>query len=181
MNCWKSINFNKEFGHNRIKLVSFLIGLLAFIFLYVPISIAQQSNNVNEAGFLPLMIALLLLPSFHSFMHILPLIIMNKRVKVFYQTKIKFLPVFNYYTKNHLTKKVSLIVALAPTFLITIPGIAASYIYADFYFYLLLFTSIHIGISFIDFLYAIHIIKAPKKAFIENRNNGIDILLKARG
>src|SRR5699024_8819702 len=82
-------------------------------------------------------------------------------------------------TKSQLTKKVSLMVALAPTILITIPGIAASYMVADFYVYILLFTSVHIGISFIDFLYVVNIAKAPKKSFIENDRNGFDILIKA--
>ncbi|OZU87920.1 hypothetical protein CIL03_14555 [Virgibacillus indicus] len=180
MNCWKSINFTKEFGHRRLKLVSFLIGMLAFIFLYVPISITQNANAVNEAAFLPLIIALVLLPTVHSLMHILPLIIMNKRIKIYYNTKSKFLPVFNYYTQYHLTKKVSLLVALAPSILITIPGLIGSYLFAEVYVFILLFTCVHIGISFIDFLYVIHILKAPKSAFIENGNDGIDILLKTK-
>src|SRR5699024_12097165 len=96
-----------------------------------------------------------------------------------YKTKNKKLPIFTYYTKSQLTKKVSLMVALAPTILITIPGIAASYMVAEFYVYILLFTSVHIGISFIDFLYVVHIAKAPKKSFIENDRNGFDILIKA--
>lgn len=180
MNCWKSINFTKEFGHHRLKLVSFLIGMLAFIFLYVPISITHNPNAVNEAVLLPSIIALILLPTVHSLMHILPLIIMNKRVKIYYNTKSKFLPVFNYYTQNHLTKKASLLVALAPSILITVPGLIGSYLFSEVYVYILLFTCTHIGISFIDFLYVIHILKAPKHAFIENGNNGIDILLKTK-
>src|SRR5699024_4312869 len=133
MNCWKSVNITKEFGLSRLYLVSFLTGLLAFIFLYVSFSILQGDIHVHESG-------------------IVPLIMMNKSVKFIYKTKNKKLPVFTYYTKSQLTKKVSLMVALAPTILITIPGIAASYMVADFYVYILLFTSVHIGISFIDFL-----------------------------
>lgn len=179
MNCWKSVNITKEFGLSRLYLVSFLTGLLAFIFLYVPFSILQGDIHVNESGIVPFILGLVLLPTIHSFMHILPLIMMNKSVKFIYKTKNKKLPVFTYYTKSQLTKKVSLMVALAPTILITIPGIAASYMVADFYVYILLFTSVHIGISFIDFLYVVHIAKAPKKSFIENDRNGFDILIKA--
>ncbi|MEC5423699.1 DUF3267 domain-containing protein [Virgibacillus sp. C22-A2] len=179
MNCWKSINLTKEFGHSRLYIVSFLIGLLSFIFLYVPISIAQGTNHTNEAGFLPFIISLILLPTLHSLMHILPLILMKKRLKIIYKGKNKILPILNYYTKFHLTKKASLIVALAPTLLITIPGIAASYLFIDYSVYILLFTCVHIGITFIDFLYVLYIVKAPKKAFIENGNDGFDILIKS--
>ena len=180
MKCWKSINFTKEFGHFRLQLISFLIGMLAFIFLFVPISILKGGSDVNEAAFLPLVIALLLLPTVHSLMHILPLIVMNKRLKIYYNMKSKFLPVFNYYTQNHLTKKASLLVVLAPSILITVPGIITSYLFAEVYVFILLFTCVHIGISFIDFLYVIHILKAPKRAYIENVNDGIDILLKVK-
>lgn len=179
MNCWKSVNLVKEFGYNRLFLVSFLIGLLTFIVLYVPASIIHGTSHVKESGFLPFVIALLLLPTLHSLTHILPLIIMNKRVKVIYKTKKWIVPVFSYNTKYHLTKKASLIVAIAPTIFLTVPSMTASYISKDYYVYYLLFTAVHIGISFLDLLYINHIIKAPKKAFIENRNDEFDILIKA--
>lgn len=178
MNCWKSINLVKEFGYNRLLLVSFLIGLLAFIVLFVPVSIAHSGEHVKQSGILPFVVSLVLLPTIHSLTHILPLIIMNKRIKVVYKTKTWLLPVFNYYTKYHLTKKASLFVTLAPTFLITIPAITASWVFAGYYVYILLFTAVHIGISFLDILYASYIIKAPRSAYIENSNDGFDILLK---
>ncbi|GAB3060565.1 DUF3267 domain-containing protein [Virgibacillus ainsalahensis] len=176
MNCWKSINLNKEFGKQRLYFVSFLISLSAFIVLYVPASIIHHMKHVNEGGFILFLLALFLLPAIHAFMHILPLILMKRRVKVIYRTKYKLFPIINYYTKFHLTKKASIITAIAPTILLTVPGLAASYLMGDYYFYLLLLTSIHIGISFIDFIQIYHILKAPKKAYIDNRNNDIDIL-----
>lgn len=179
MNCWKSINLTKEFGLNRLYIISLLTGLLAFIFLYVPFSILHGDIHVNESGIVPLIIGLIMLPTIHSFMHILPLIMMNKRVKLIYKTKNKALPLFTYHTKAHVTKKASLVVALAPTALITVPGMVASYFFSGFYVYILLFISVHIGISFVDFLYVVYISKAPKRSFIENDNNGFDILIKA--
>ncbi|WP_099157336.1 DUF3267 domain-containing protein [Virgibacillus ndiopensis] len=180
MNCWKSININKEFGLNRIYFISFLIGLTTFIFLYVPFSIIHDSTNVNESGIIPFTAAIIMLPVLHSFMHILPLIMMKKRTKLNYKLKSRIKPSFTYFPMAYLTKPVSLFVALAPTLFITLPGLIASYLFHDFYVYILLFTSIHIGFSFMDFLYAIHIIKAPKRAFIENGNGGFDILVKAQ-
>lgn len=179
MNCWKSINLVKEFGYHRLLFVSFLVSLLAFIVLFVPVSISHHGSHVKESGLLIFIAALLLLPAAHSLAHIFPLIIMNKQVKVVCKMKNRFLPVFNYYTKYLLTKRTSLFVALAPTLFITIPGILVSCFYADYYVYILLFTAVHIGASFLDILYVFHIIKAPKKAYIEYANTGFDILLKA--
>lgn len=179
MNCWKSVNITREFGMNRLYMVSFILGLLSFIFLYVPFSIFHGDIHVNESGIIPLFIGLIFLPTIHTFMHILPLIIMNKRVKLKYKKSKKVLSLFTYYTKGHVTKKATLAALLTPTVFITIPGVIASYIFADYYVYLLLFTAVHIGMSFIDFLSVLYIAKAPKAAFVENSNNGFDILIKA--
>jgi hypothetical protein len=178
MNCWKSINLIKEFGHYRLLFISFLVGLFAFILLYVPISISHHASHVNESGFVIFIIALLLLPAFHSLTHIFSLIIMNKQVKIVCNVRNRFLPVFNYYTKYLLTKRASLFVALAPTLFITIPGIAISCFYAEYYVYTLLFTAVHIGLSFMDILYIAYIMRAHKKAYIEYGTKGFDILLK---
>ncbi|MFC2947947.1 DUF3267 domain-containing protein [Virgibacillus sediminis] len=180
MNCWKSININKEFGLKRMNFISFLTSILAFTILYVSVSIVHGRAPNKEAAFLPFLIISFFLPMLHTLMHILPLILMNKRVKFTCKKKYKCIPVISYKTKCHLTKRASFITAAAPTLMLTIPGITASYLLPDYYFYFLMVTSIHIGISFIDYLYIAYIWKAPKSAFIENRNDGFDILLKAQ-
>ncbi|WP_249870176.1 DUF3267 domain-containing protein [Oceanobacillus saliphilus] len=178
MNCWKSINITKEIGQTRLVLISSIIGILSFLLLYVPISLFHGTTQINDAGILPLLIGLIMLPSLHSFMNILPLFFMRKRIKIYFTSKVKWYPTFHYYTKTHLSKTESLLVGFAPTLLITIPGLAASFIFTDFYGYILIFTCIHIGITVIDFLFLQHVIKAPKKAFIQNVHDGFDILLK---
>lgn len=181
MNCWKSINFTKEFGVNRLYLLSFLIGLLSFIFLFVPFSSIHGTTHVNEFGILPFLGLIILLPTIHSFMHILPLIMMKKRINIYFNLKKNIIPTCKYHSKTFLSKPISLMVAFAPTLFITIPGIYASLVFADYYVYILLFTAIHIGASFTDFLYILHISKAPKRAFIESENDGFAILVKAKG
>ncbi|HLR62125.1 MAG TPA: DUF3267 domain-containing protein [Lentibacillus sp.] len=178
MSCWKIINFNKEYGINRLYLQSFLIGLLAFIFLYVPFSIKHGTISMNESGILPLIIMVCCLPVIHSLMHILPLIMMNKRARLIYKRNTILFPIINYYTKKQLTKKASLLAAVAPTILITIPGMTAAYLFSEFYVYFLIFTAAHIAMTYTDFLYISSIAKAPKQSFVENRNNEITILVK---
>ncbi|AXI08708.1 hypothetical protein CUC15_07175 [Oceanobacillus zhaokaii] len=179
MNCWKSVSSTKEFGQNRLFLTSSLVAILTFILLYVPFSIIHEVNYVDEAGTIPFIIVLCILPFLHTSMHILPLIMMKKRVKIiFNQTKSTGLPI-NYYVKTHLTKKAAIIVAIAPTLLLTLPGLITSYYFREYFVYILLLTCIHIGISFIDFWYIKQIIHAPKTAYIEKGQDGVDILLKA--
>ncbi|API91086.1 MULTISPECIES: DUF3267 domain-containing protein [Virgibacillus] len=181
MNCWKSINLAKDFGRNRLLLMSSLITLFSFILLYVSITIAQGSTaEVSEAGIIPFLLLLLLLPTIHSSMHILPLILMNRRMKIIFKLKNGCFPVFYYYTKYHLTKKAYFIVALAPTILLTIPGVVASYYFNNYSVYILLLTSANIGIAFIDLLYISYLWKAPKQSVIESSEdgNGLDILIQ---
>lgn len=180
MNCWKSINFTKEFGINRLYFLSFLIGLLSFIFLFIPFSSIHGTTHVNEFGIVPFLGLVILLPTIHSFMHILPLIMMNKRTKINFNFKKSILPTCKYHAKTFLSKPMSLMVASAPTLFVTVPGIVASLVFADYYVYILLLTAIHIGSSFTDFLYIMHISKAPKRAYIESENEGFAILVKAK-
>lgn len=177
MNCYKSINITKEIGQNRLFIISMLIGTLSFIVLYVPYSL-HHASHLKQTGLLPFIIALSLLPSIHVCMNILPLIIMKKRIKVYYKRKYIFFPAFYYYTASHLTKKAALSAAIAPTLFITIPGLIASFLFPDFFVYILFLTCIHMGFSFIDFLVIRHIMKAPKRALFQNVNDGFDILLK---
>ena len=180
MNCLKSINFKKEFGVNRIFFLSFLIGLMSFIFLFITFSSIQGTAYANEFGIIPFLGIVILLPTIHSFMHILPLIMLKKRTKVYFNLKRSIIPTFKYHSNTFLSKTTSLMMAIAPTIFITIPGLIASLLVADYYVYILLFTAIHIGASFTDYLCICHVAKAPKKAFIENQNEGFAILVKTK-
>ncbi|MUK90076.1 DUF3267 domain-containing protein [Ornithinibacillus sp. L9] len=178
MNCLKSINLHKEYGKQWIRFISCLTGLLAFVFMYVPATIIHGGNQVNESGVFYLIIALIFLLPLHSFVHKLPLLMVKKKNST-KNIKKKSKRITNRYPHIQLSKMHFLLVALAPTIIVTIPGILASFLIPEFYVFILIFTSIHIGITFIDFIYIFHIARAPKEAFVENGNEGFHILLKA--
>jgi hypothetical protein len=178
MNCWKSVNLDKQYGNGWIKLISIFTTLISFLFLFVGFSIMHKEFQVTDSGIILFILVVILLPTLHSFMHILPLFIVKRRINLAIIRK-KALPVFTFYTEDHFSKNAYIISALTPTVLITIPGFIASLLFPSIYIYFLLTTSINIGISFLDFLFIHHIIKAPKNAYIENSDEGFDILLKA--
>ncbi|MDL4842754.1 DUF3267 domain-containing protein [Aquibacillus rhizosphaerae] len=177
MNCWKTVNVNREVGINRIYLISLLLGLLSFIFLYIPFSIIHQSNNFKDHGIFPLLIGLALLPLVHKLTHILPLILTNKKVKIKWRLKSKFFPVFFLSTKTKMSKQTSIFTLLAPTLFLTIPGLISSYLFVDYFAYFLIFTAVNIGLSFTDFIYASKFLSAPRKCIVENDDDGYDILV----
>ncbi|MUV36598.1 putative membrane protein YhaJ [Lentibacillus sp. JNUCC-1] len=178
MNCWKSINIEKDYGSNRLYLMSSLIGLGSFIILFVPVSMIHGTDTIADQGMVLFILALVMLPTLHSLAHILPLLITNKPVKIKYKTRVKCLPTFHCYSGSYLSKKLALAIMLLPTLLITIPGLALSLASPSLFAYALVFTALHIGVSFRDFVYIVHILRAPKSAVVENGANDLDILVK---
>lgn len=178
MNCWKSVHLEKEFGLSYLRAMSFIISITAFIFSYLILSIYHGSHYVKETGVFIFLAAILLLPFLHILTHILPLILLKKPVKFTFYKKNRLVPVCTYYTRTYLTKKVSILVALSPTFLVTLPLIGLSFYFVDYYVYILLIVSLHLGMSFTDFLYVRQLANAPSKALVDNGVGQFDVLLK---
>ncbi|MFD1017754.1 DUF3267 domain-containing protein [Thalassobacillus hwangdonensis] len=180
MNCWKTVNIDKDFGLNRIYLISFLTGLLSFLMLYIPYSIFHGAHDVKDHGFLPLVVILFFLPILHRMMHLLPLILTYKKVKVKWKFKRRLYPTFHYRCHSKLSKRTSILMALAPTLFITLPSLSMGYVFPNYFAYFVLFASVNIGLSFPDFLYINHFMRAPKQCIIENAKDGYDILIQRK-
>lgn len=178
MNCWKSVNITKELGVSRIYMMSLLLGLMSFIILYLPISMYHHSHSVKDYGILPLFFVLFFLPTIHKLMHIIPLLLMYKRVRIEWRLVKGIMPTFSYRTMSVLSKRTSILMAIAPTVFLTIPAIISSGVFPSFFTYFLIFSAVNIGLSFTDFLYVNQFLKAPRKCIIENAREGFDILIK---
>lgn len=177
MNCLKSVQFNKEFGVSYLRSLAIILSLVSFIMFYLILSVFHGSHTVEDTGIFLFLIAIILLPLLHMTFHLLPLIILRKGTKFILCKKKRLFPVLTYSTNSYLTKRVSIIKALSPTILITIPTIVASFYFSNYYVFIALFASIHLGISLRDFIFIHHIIKAPKKALIEDDSEGFSVLL----
>ncbi|GAE93678.1 hypothetical protein JCM21714_2781 [Gracilibacillus boraciitolerans JCM 21714] len=177
MNCWDSININKQLGHYRSIILSFLFGLLSFILLYLPFSLIHKEIMVKDHGLIPLTIGLAILPLMHKIIRIIPLKCLNKNIKLKWKWEKKIFPNFNLCEHSHTTKPVLLIALLLPTIVITIPCVIGSFFLAAYYPYFLLGGAINLSLSFIDFLYIRQLWKAPKKCVISNDEKGYDILI----
>ncbi|MFC0523494.1 DUF3267 domain-containing protein [Pontibacillus salicampi] len=177
LSCWKSFNITKEFGSDRIYLMSLILGTLSFIFLYLPASMYHQNHTMEEYGLLPITVALFMLPAVHKLMHLLPLVLLNKRLRIRWKLKRGIFPTFSYRTQASLSKGTSILMALTPTLFLTIPGLVTSYMFPSYFAYIILFTSVNIALSFTDFLCVRQFLLAPKKCIIENAKDGYDILI----
>lgn len=178
MNCWKTVNLSREYGANRIYLVSLLNGMLSFIILYLAFSMIHQPGTFKDHGLFPLLLGIAALPALHKLIHILTLISIKKRVKIRLKKKFGFIPSLSFLTKSKMSKSTSLAVLLAPTFCLTVVGILSSYFFAEYYVYFLIFTAVNVGCSSTDYLYIHQMLKAPKRCVIENARDGYDILVQ---
>lgn len=176
MHCWKSVNPAKDFGLQRLRFWSFSIGMLTFFILFVPFSILHGTVKTNEDGLFLFALALLLLPLLNIAARILPMKLAGRQMGI--RLSGRNFPFFTYYTESYLTKKASLTAMMLPSVLITAPSLAACFFYQDFYVYILLFTCFQLGFSFLDFVLFYHLIKAPRKAVVQQFQGSMDILLK---
>lgn len=177
VNCLKSIQFKKEFGISYLRSLAIILSLTSFITFYLILSVFHGSHTVEDTGIFIFLIAMPLLPLLHMIFHLLPLMILRKGTKFILFKDKHQIPILTYNIQSYLTKRVSLIKALSPTLLITLPTIIASFYFSNYYVFIALLASLHLGISLRDFIFIHYIIKAPKKALIEVSSDGFSVLL----
>ncbi|CQR47046.1 hypothetical protein BN1058_01335 [Paraliobacillus sp. PM-2] len=177
MNCWKSVNVQREVGINRIYILSFLIGFLSFIFLFIPFSIIHQTSNMKDHGIFPLILSLILLPFVHKLAHFIPLLLTNRTFKLKCRINKRKFPIISLLSTVKMSKRTSIITLLAPTIIITMPCLIASYLFPNYFAYFVIFASVNIGLSSTDFLYMNRFLRAPRKCIVENDGSGYDILI----
>lgn len=178
MNCWKTVNIQRDVGQGRVYLLSLISGMLAFIFLFLPYSILHLEAAIKDPGIWLISLMMLTLPFLHKIAHIASLGLLNKRIKIKWERKYWLIPFFSYQMLTSLSKKTSIIIWLAPTIFITVPCLILAVVFPAYYPYLLIFAAVNIGLSFSDFIYIKQFLQAPKKCIIENARDGYDILIK---
>lgn len=178
MNCWKSVNISHDYGSSRVQLMSIILGLVSFLVLYVPFSMYHSVGKIHENGIYLFLIALFLLPSMHKLTHILPAIMLYKRLQVKFKWKNIMFLTLCYKLESPLTKFSSIFLALGPSILLTLPLLIMANLFIGYMPYLMLLASFNIALSFTDFLYVHHFFKAPKRCIIEEAKDGYDILIK---
>ncbi|WP_223700803.1 DUF3267 domain-containing protein [Sutcliffiella deserti] len=176
MNCWKSINITKQYGTNRLTLISLILTLLSFILFYLSYSLIYAEIIVSSRYFGWFCLALASMFTLHKLCHALPLLATKKQVK--FRWKLKgFMPYIAIKTKQSFSKNESYLVFLAPFLIITVSLIFLTSIFPSYYHYFSMLAALNIGLCFTDFLYIRHIQSAPSACQVEELDHGFDILL----
>ncbi|OZM58151.1 hypothetical protein CIB95_00815 [Lottiidibacillus patelloidae] len=176
MNCWKSINIHRDYGTLRLSLFSIIVTFFYFIAFYLVFSAFHYEEQFYELGLVPFLFGLCLIIPVHKLMHLLPLWLTGTKVD-FNIVSIKGLPIPSYCIDEKVSKNKTMFSMLLPFISITITAIIGSVMFPNFFHYFSIFSSINFGLSVIDLLFLFQLLKAPRHAYIENSDVGIDILV----
>ena len=176
LHCWKTINVKKQYGFDRIFMLSSILVLAVFSFFYVMLEIIND-NPLSDDRFMVFLLSFLLLYPTHKAIHYLPLIRYRNRIHFSIKIQFGFMPVLVIRIKEPVPKVLFLFALLAPFFIINSILIAGAFILPEFGHYFTMLLSFHCGLCLIDLLYIKNLARSPKKALIEETETGYEILI----
>lgn len=177
MNCWRTINIQKQYGTHRVYFLSSLTMLFAFIFLYAPAIYVFVPTTFYDNYFTLLFIALWLMFFVHKFFHLFPLLTLGNKVKKSFMMKYHIIPYIEIRVNEPVPKWLFLLSLLAPFFIINSLLVASCYFFSHYVHYFTILLAYHIGICVSDFISTKNVLSAPNQAYIEENEEGFQILV----
>lgn len=177
MNCWKTINFTKQYGSQRLFILSSLTMLSTFILAYVPATYLFVPESFYDNYFIFFAAGLWFIYPLHKLLHYLPIAHLGKIIKKHITFRYGLMPVINIRITEPISKWLFLTAALAPTLVINSLLLAACFIYPHYVHYLIILFAYHAGISFSDMVCVKNVLTAPNHSYIEENEDGFEILL----
>lgn len=179
MQCWKSINIKRQYGYDRIFLISSFIVFLVFSFMYIGITFFVDSGSSSEYFFIFLLSFLAVYPV-HKLLHYLPLASQKGRVRIIRYNQYRIVPMFVIRICEPIQKQRFILALLLPFLCLSTLFLVGMLMFPAFAHYFLLLFAYHCGMSVMDLIYVKELIHSPKKAWIEEIEDGYEILVSPR-
>lgn len=176
LHCWKTINVKKQYGLERLFLLSSLLVIIVFSFAYVLLGIIDQTHKSDDY-FLLFILAFLSIYPLHKLFHFIPLYRYRDKVRLINKRQFGFLPVVSVRVVEPINKTRFIFSLLAPFIFINGILIVGALFVPIFSHYFTILFAYHCGICLIDLIYVKHLSKSPKSAFIEETEAGYEILI----
>lgn len=177
MSCWKTINLTKDIGLYRIILISLLTMILSFILTYLPINLLYSKVHLKDGHFLMFVLLLISMPPFHKLLHMIPLVLcgcrFSARIKLFY-----LFPTIQLKACQGMKKNEMIASLLTPFVTFSILFVLGSIYLPTYMHYFSIAMAFHIGLCVPDFLLLKHLLFAPKLCFIEEFEDGYEVLVQ---
>lgn len=181
MNCWKTINFTKQYRPERLFILSSLTMLITFVLAYVPATYIFVPNSFYDNYFLLFIAGFWLVYPLHKILHFLPLMHLGKKVKKSAEMKFCCIPIFQFLVTEPISRFIFIIALCTPFIVIHGLLLAACFLFPHYVHYFVILIAYHTGICFCDMIMMKDIIKAPAHSYIEENEDGFEILLQREG
>lgn len=176
VHCWKTINVQKQYGHDRIFLFSMIFVFIVFSFFYISINVFRH-GPMSDQRFSWFLLVLLLTYPLHKLLHFMPIARYRNRLRFSVERKFGIIPLLNMKIHEPIMKSRYLISLIMPFIIINSIFIIGAITLPSFRHYFTILLAYHSGLCLIDLLYAKHLLKTPKKALVEETDKGFEILV----
>ena len=175
MHCWKTINLEQKYGDYYIIAASLLTMILSFIFLYLPLSFVFNIDNVKSGSLWIFLFILITIYPVHNAIHIVFIFLLRVKftIQVRKRTIFLFFPIYIY---EPIAKWKYVTCLLMPFLFINSLILFALFQFPSYFHYITFILSFHLGICVSDFIYLKWLRKSPKNCFIEETDEGYQIL-----
>ncbi|MBY0123079.1 DUF3267 domain-containing protein [Bacillus sp. S/N-304-OC-R1] len=177
MNSWKTINFSRQYGSQRLFILSSLTMLLTFIFVYVPAQFLFNAYTFYDNYFILFIFGLWLIYPLHKLLHYLPIAHHVNKVKKGLSFRYGFVPKIHVTVFEPISKWQFILALFTPFIVINSMLIFACYIYPHYLHYFTIMLAFHVGLCLPDLICAKNVLFAPNSSYIEEDDDGIQILL----
>lgn len=174
MKCWRTYNFEKTYGFNKLFFVSFMTAMIVFSLAFSSMQ-SYYSEPLHATGFAWFTAGLFAVYPLHKLFHLLPLL--THCPKMTWELKYSFLPVLTVTTRKPVSKNRFITCLILPFLIITPVLLACGALVPNFLHYFTMAAAVHTGICSFDFLYLKAIVSCPKDSIIEEDINGFEILI----
>lgn len=178
VNCWKTINMSKQYGFQRMAFLSIITMLFTFIFLYVPITyFFIPASAFYDKHFHFFIFGIILLYPLHKMMHYLPIAHLGAKVRKRIEWKYGIYPIIHIRVSEPISKPLFLLSLFFPFIIISFFFVCLCLLLPNYIHYFTILSAFHVGICVPDFIYGKNIVRAPKQCFIEENDEGFEILI----
>jgi hypothetical protein len=178
MNCLKFINLNRQYGSQRLFIVSALAGLVFFLGAYSAFQLAFPQTKSIDMVAIPLLLSLVFVLPFHKLFHCLPLWMIGRKANLILKKKsLGIFPMIYCQFSKEITRNLMMLLVLFPFLGITGICLIGAVLFPAIMPVFITFAAVNIALSSIDLLYFFYLARAPKNSFIENSNEGFTILV----
>lgn len=176
LHCWKTINVKKQYGLERMFILSSLVVIMVFSFAYALLGIINDTHKSDDY-FLIFVLAILALYPFHKLFHFIPMFSHRDKIKFIVVYQFRFIPILHLRIIEPIQKTRFLFILLAPFIFVNALLVIGALAIPSFAHYFTILFAYHCGICLIDIIYVKNLSKSPKSALIEETDAGYEILI----